>query len=93
MLGCDQKVTLIACVCISYKDGEVTWSAGDVSSWRKSFGDVLHAEGCGKDPQGQPDYQITLGALKRPAVTRIHFRLMEGKWRKLLLEQRSRLEH
>lgn len=72
-------MTLKACISVSYKDSEVAWRAGDVSSWRKSLGDVLHTEGCGQDPQGQPDYQITLGAFKCPAVTRIHIGLMEGK--------------
>lgn len=61
---------------VSYKDSEVAWGTGDVSSRGQGLGDVLQAEGCGQDPQGQPDHQIALGAFERPAVTRVHVRLM-----------------
>lgn len=68
--------------CVSYKDGEVAWGAGDVSSWGEGLGDVLHSKGCGQDPQGQPDHQIALRAFKCPAVSRIHIRLVE-EWERL----------
>lgn len=61
----------------SYKDSKVTWGAGDVSSWRQRPGDVLQAEGCGDNPQGQANHQVTLRAFKCPTVTRIHVRLEE----------------
>lgn len=64
---------------ISYKNSEVAWGAGDVSSWGQGLGDMLHAEGCGQDPQGQPDHQVALRAFERPAVTWIHIGLRRGR--------------
>lgn len=73
------------CYYVPYIDSKVAWGTGDVSSWRQGFGDVLHAEGCGQDPQRKPDHQIALGAFERPAVTWVHIRLPEGKQGKLVL--------
>ena len=63
---------------VSYKNSEVLWCAGDVSSRGQGLGDVFHAEGCGQDPQGQPDHQVALRALERPAVTWVYVRLRRG---------------
>lgn len=64
--------------CVSYKNSEVARGAGDISSWGQGLGDVLHAEGCGQDPQGQSDHQIALRTFKCPAVTWVHIRLKRG---------------
>jgi len=63
---------------VSYKDSEVAWRAGDVSGRRQGLRDVLHTEGCGQDPEGQPNHQITLRAFERPAVTGVHIGLRRG---------------
>lgn len=73
-------------VMVSYINSEVAWGAGDVSSWGQSLGDVLHAEGCGQDPQGQADHQVALRALECPAITGVDIRLEErGRQRRVLL--------
>lgn len=63
---------------VSYKNSEVLWCAGDVASRGQGLGDVFHTEGRGQDPQGQPDHQVALRALERPAVTWVHIRLRKG---------------
>lgn len=67
------------CVCESYIDSEVARGAGDVAGRGQGLGDVLQTEGCGEDPQGQPDDQVTMRTFKRPAVPWIHIRLREGR--------------
>ena len=65
------------CVCgVSYIDGEVAWGAADVAGGGQGLGDVLQAEGSGQDLEGQPDHQVALGALERPAVPWVHIRLV-----------------